>query len=160
MDDEMDVEQMSESETETSVGSINREEQQDLIEHYTAVMLQKVISDPYVSAPEMMEVLRGGGPYESRQTVLQVIGGRDIFRSTGRRMYLVRRATLEGTLGGLPVEIRPFPWEEVGGTVPGTERFVESWAPWKTDGEFLFEEDPMFDDNAEDIPRCPHMGEY
>ena len=74
-------------------------------------------------------------------------------------MYLLRRATLEGTLGGLPVEIRPFPWEEVGGTVPGTERFVESWAPWKTGGEYLFEVDPTFDEKAEDTPRYPHVGE-
>ena len=75
---EMDEEMLQETETETSIGAVDREEQQDLIEHYTAVILQKEISDPYVSAPEMMEVLRGGGPYEGRQTILQVIGGREI----------------------------------------------------------------------------------
>ena len=149
----MAVEQMNGSETETSVGSIDRDHQQDLIEHYTTTLLQKVISDPHVSIPEMMETLKRGRPYESKQTVLQVFGGREIFKAIIRRMNAERMATLGGTLGNLPVEIRPFPGEEVGETVPGTERFIESWAPWKTEGDYLFEGNPTFDDKEEDVPR-------
>ena len=97
----MAVEQMNGSETETSVGSIDRDDQQDLIEHYTTTLLQKVISDPHVSIPEMMETLKRGRPYESKQTVLQVFGGREIFKAIIRRMNAERMATLGGTLGNL-----------------------------------------------------------
>ena len=65
-DDEMDGEFMNDTdtETETSIGSIDREEQQDMIEHYTTLMLQKIVSDPYVSVPEIMDMLKQEEQYE------------------------------------------------------------------------------------------------
>ena len=168
---EMEEESLHETETETSIGAVDREEQQDLIEHYTTMILRKLISDPYASVPEILETMREVGPFQEKQTIIQVFGGREILRKTISRMNTVRRAVLNGTLGDLPVGTRMPPGEEVGQTIPETDRFIESWAPWRMRGErhhelglqmepeYLFEEDPMFDDRAPDINRYPHKGE-
>ena len=170
-DDEMEVESENETETETSIGSIEREEQQDLIEQYTTLMLQKIASDPYASVPEIMNMLLLEGPYENKQAIIQVYGGREVLRKTISRMNAVRRAVLSDTLGDLPLETRVQSGEEVGAMTPRIERFIESWAPWKTGGErhhelglvmeheYLFEEDPTFDDKASEINRYPHEGD-
>ena len=171
VDDEMEAESIQETESETSIGAIDREEQQDMIEHYTTPMLQKIVSEPYASAPEIMELLKRVGPFENKQTIIQVFGGREMLRKTFRRMNIVRRAVLEGTLGDLFLEMRVQPGEIVGDMIPGIERFIESWAPWRTEGEryhelglqmehdYLFEEDPIYNDNAPPIDRYPHTGE-
>ena len=75
-------------------------------------------------------------------------------------------------MGDPPIGTRvPPPGEEAGYTLPGIDRFIESWAPWRTGGErhhelcFLMEFDyvleggPMFNDKASDVDRYPHKGE-
>ena len=165
-DDDMDVELISSSETETPIGSTYREDQQDLIEHYATMMPRKLISDLYSSAPDVVKVLRRVRPFDNKRAIIQVFGGREISKRTLSRTNCARRAASGDTLGDLPVRTRPYPDEEVGHTIPETDRFIESWAPWKPEGErllmeydYLLEEDPMFADEAPDIARYPHAGE-
>ena len=169
--DEMDEESLHERETETTIGSVDREDQQDIIEHYATLMLQILIESPYASVRAIMDRLRRVGPFEGKQTILRVFGGREAFKKTLQRMSIVRRAVLEGTLGDLPIETRVPPGEEAGSTLPGGDRFIENWAPWRTGGErhhelgipeeydYFFKEETVFDDGAPDIDRYPHQEE-
>ena len=122
-------------------------------------MLQKLVSGPFSSAPEIIETLQRAGPFEGKQNIIEVFGGRKNLKRTIKRMNAVRRATLQGTLGDLPVSSRPYANEEVGDAVPETEEFIDSWAPWSGRGDYSFMEGVMFDDEEEDVPRYPHLGE-
>ena len=170
--DEMDEESLHETETETSVGSIDREEQQDEIERCATLMLRKLMSDPYASAPEIMEMLLQTGPYKTKQTIFQIFGGREILKKTLRRMSIVRGAALRKELADLPLGVRLQMGEEVVNVTPEIDRYVLSWAPWKTEeerhhesgllresGDYVFEDNPKLGNRQQEINRYPHQGE-
>ena len=172
MDDDMEEDFLQETETETSIGSIDREEQQKEIERCATLMLRKLMADPYASVPEIMEMLQQTGLYETKQTVLQIFGGREILKKTPKRMNIVRRAALRKELTELPLGARLQMGEETVNVTPEIDRFVLSWAPWKTveerhhesglrreSGEFTFEDNPKLENGQQEIRRYPHQGE-
>ena len=154
----MDMEIDSTGESETSVGGVQAIDRQGIIEHYTTVMLQKLVWGPFSSIPEIVSTLQYAGPFESKQEIFEVFGGRRNLRRTIMRMNVVRRAALQGTLEDLPMSSRPYSDEEVGETVPETDEFIDNWAPWSGGGDFSFMDGGMFDDQEEDIVRYPHAG--
>ena len=148
------------SETESTEIGTHPEDRQGLIDHYTTVMLQQVIWKPYSSIPEIMRTLSRVGPYEEKQDILEIFGGRATLKQTIKRMQVVRVAALMGALGDLPVETRPREGEEVGITVPGTDRFIGYWAPWWREDEYIFMEAHLVGEQEEvDLVRYPHEGE-
>ena len=137
-----------------------------------SLILHKLMADPYVSVPEIMEMLQQTGPYETKQTVLQIFGGREILKKTLKRMSIVRRAALRKELTDLPLGVRPQMGEETVNVTPEIDRFVLGWAPWKTveerhhesglrreSGEFTFEDNPKLENGQQEINRYPHQGE-
>ena len=102
------------SETESTEIGVSPEDRQSLIDHYTTVMLQQVIWRPFSSIPEIMQTLGRVGPWDEKQDIFEIFGGRAILRQTIERMQVVRVAALMGTLGDLPVETRPREGEDVG----------------------------------------------
>ena len=149
------------SETESTEIGVSQGDRQGLIDHYTTVMLQQVIWRPYSSVPEIMKTLRNAGPIEEKQEIIEIFGGRAILKQTIERMRAVRVAALEGALGDLPVETRPRDGENVGDTVPGSDRFIGCWAPWWRRGEeYIFMDAYLVGEQEEtDLARYPHEGE-
>ena len=95
------------SETESTEIGVSSEARQGLIDHYTTVMFQQVIWRPFSSVPGIMKTLSGAGPFEEKQDIYEIFGGRATLKQTIERMKVVRVATLLGTLGDLPAETRP-----------------------------------------------------
>ena len=155
----MEVESDSGGESQTSVGGVHPRDRRGIIEHYTTLMLQKLIWGPFTSVPELIDTLVRAGPFDSKQDIIEVYRGRRNLRRTIARMNAVRRATLQGMLGDLPVSSRPFEGEEVGWTAPGTDEFIDNWAPWSGGSDYSFMEGVMFDDQEEELVRYPHQGE-
>ena len=156
----MEVDEPSETES-TEIG-VSDEERQGLIDHYTTAMLQQVIWRPFSSIPEIAKTLSRVGPWEEKQDIIEILGGRQIFKKTISRMKVVRVAALEGTLGDLPVETRPMEGEEVGHTVPGTDRFIGYWAPWRRGDEYIFMDAHLLGEQEQEeveFFRYPHEGE-
>ena len=154
----MEVDEPSETES-TEIG-VSPEERQGLIDHYTTVMLQQVIWRPVSSVPDIMRTLGQMGPWDKKQDIFEIFGGRATLLQTIRRMQVVRVAALQGTLGDLPVETRPHEGEDVGVTVPSTDRFIGYWAPWQRGEEYIFMDAHLMGDQEEvDLARYPHEGE-
>ena len=154
----MEVDEPSEAEsTETGV---SQDDRQGLIDHYTTVMLQQVMWRPFSSIPEMLKTLCEAGPFDEKQEIIEIFGGRAILKKTIGRMTVVRVAAIKGTLGDLPVETRPIEGESVGHTVPSTDRFIGCWAPWKRGDEYIFMDTHLIGEQDKvDIGRYPHEGE-
>ena len=154
----MEVDEPSETES-TEIG-VSQEDRQGLIDHYTTVMLQ-VIWGPFSSLPEIMKTLRSAGPFEEKQEIFEIFGGRTILKQTIERMRVVRVAALEGALGDLPVETRPRDGENVGFTAPGSDRFIGCWALWwKRGEEYIFMDAHLVGEQEEaNLARYPHEGE-
>ena len=149
----------STGESDTSVGGTQAIDRQGIIEHYTTIMLQKLVWGPFSSIPEIITTLQYAGPFESKQEIFEVFGGRRNLKRTISRMNAVRRATLQGNLGDLPMSSRPYIGEEVGETVPETDEFIDNWAPWSGGQDYSFSEGVLFDDEEEELVRYPHLGE-
>ena len=109
--------------------------------------------------PEIVTTLQYAGPFESKQEIYEVFGGRRDLKRTITRMNAARRAALQGTLGDLPMSTRPYSGEEVGCAAPVTDEFIDNWAPWSGGMDYSFMEGVMFDDEEEELARYPHSGE-
>ena len=149
----------STGESETSVGGVQAIDRQGIIEHYTTIMLQKLARGPFSSIPEVINTQQYAGPFESKQEICEMFGGRRNLKRTITRMNAVRRATPQGTLEDLPTSTRPYINEEVGETVPETDEFIDNWAPWSGGMDYSFMEGVLFDDQEEELVRYPHLGE-
>ena len=107
-----------------------------------------------------MQTLGQVGPWDEKQDIFAIFGGRAILRQTIGRMQVVRVAALMGTLGDLPAETRPIEGEDVGITVPGTDRFIGCWAPWRRGDEYVFMDAHLVGGQEEvKLVRYPHEGE-
>ena len=97
MNPEMEVDSTNES--ETSVGGVQAIDRQGIIEHYTTVILQKLVWGPFSSIPEIITTLQYAGPFDDRQDIYEAFGGRRNLMRTIKRMNAVRRAALQGRWG-------------------------------------------------------------
>ena len=154
----MEVDEPNETES-TEIG-VSSEDRQGLIDHYATAMLQQVIWRPFSSIPEITQTLSRVGPWDEIQDLFEIFGGRTILKQTIGRTQVVRVAALMGTLGDLPVEIRPKEGEDVGFTAPGTDRFIGCWAPWRRGEEYIFMDAHLVGAQEEmNLVRYLHEGE-
>ena len=91
---------------------------------------------------------------------MRSLGAGPLKKTTIERINVVRTAASSDTRGDLPVETRPIAGEEVGYTVPGADRFIGSWAPWRRGKEYIFMEAYLIGkQESQVLARYLHEGE-
>ena len=85
------------------------------------LMLQLILEDPWISAPDMMDRLVRAGPLHSRNQLLEVFRGRPNWQRAVDRMEVVRAAAASGEVSGIPVTTEVPEHERVGHALPRTD---------------------------------------
>ena len=98
------------------------------------LMLQFILEDLWISAPDMMDRLVRAGPLHSRNQLLEVFRGRPNWQRAVDRMEVVRAAAACGEVSGIPVTTEVPEHERVGRALPRTDVNMSWWAPQVTGG--------------------------
>ena len=91
----------------TATDRYTDEARQGLVDIFATLTLQSVISNPWVTVPEVLETLVRAGPLGSRKEILDAFRGGQSFRATVARTDIARGAALRGELSSLPFTTGP-----------------------------------------------------
>ena len=61
------------------------------VDSYTKNIVDLILGDPFVPAPEILRQLTAGGQHSSERSVVHMFGGPRVFRQTCHRMEILRR---------------------------------------------------------------------
>ena len=75
-----------------------------MIDYYVKEIMQEIRMDSCVTTPRIMRKLLRGGPCRSEENIFHLFGGKRRFRSTCRRLDLLRWAVSTSTMEGMPLE--------------------------------------------------------
>ena len=123
---------MQQTTTDSTVSYTQAETDADrrsMIEYYVDQLLRRVVERPYDSIPQLFQYATRGGPCLSQADVLRLFGGRIIFRSTCRRMNMIRRAVLNDTMSEVPVDLRTWEGQERPEMDPPYTDYRHLWCP-------------------------------
>ena len=133
-------------------------ERQSIVDMYVTVALQCIINDPWASIPAVLRTLAGVGPAGSREEIIELFGAESVFKTTIRRLDIIRVAVIRGALNTLPITTMPTPGGMVGHTMPENDGFIRRWAP-VVEGDqpaFVFR---IMACQEERLNRYPHDGD-
>ena len=74
------------------------------------------------------------GALHTREDVIELFRGRPTFMQAVARLEILRTAVANEMVGDLPVSTRAPVGEDIGWTIPGTDRYIGWWAPCVTGG--------------------------
>ena len=115
-------------ETESTVSTelrVDSADAQSTLDWYVTGMLGIVTERPYVTMTEVLETLALGGPCTTKNNLIHLLGGPQVFEETYRRMEGIRRAKVKNKLKLLPL-----------GSVHGTEEGSEIRREEEPGGEY------------------------
>ena len=132
---------------------------QERVNIYTTLIIQLILTNPCISAVQIIDNLSHSPQMESRSQIMRLFRGWNIFVKTIKRMEPLRTAITTGGINKLPVTTRAPVEGEVGETMPEPDGFISWWAPQVDTNlpPFLFS---MVQPDEDRLRRYPHQGVY
>ena len=131
----------------STVSTLSREDtswRQGIVGHYTNDMINKVLKDPYVTTPQLVDSVLRRGPLRTKKQLVHIYGGGRQFRRVCKKMDWIRWAVVVDRLDQLPIDwlgdSDPAYWCGETGASDRYEKYIRWWAPDVLDTE-PFDED-------------------
>ena len=132
---------------------------QETVNIYVTMILQLILTNPWISTPQILAQLVGLNWMGSETHILNRFGGWRTFARTIDRMETLRAGVLNERMNGFPITTAPLMDGTFGAWIPEPDGFIAWWAPQIEGGgpPFLFKI-VRAGDGA--IHRYPHQGTY
>ena len=132
---------------------------QQTVNMYFTLMIQIILTDPWISTPQVLNTLVEMGWTGSRHHILRCFGGWQTFSQTIARMEQIRAGAINGRMRGLPVTTSAPPEGQLGRQIPEPDGFIAWWAPQpeRAGPPFLFR---IAHAGMGELHRYPHSGVY
>ena len=111
---------------------------QELVNIYVTIALQLILTDPWISAPQILFRISTLGWAGSREQILRRFGGWGVFSRTIQRMETLRAGAVNDRLMDFPIAAIPLTVSGFGDQLPDIDGYIAWWAPQMEDQDHPF----------------------